>query len=58
MLMEPVLFFFSVRFSFHERIGNIKWGFKCMHFIFKFVRYDGLDVNRQQNRNGETCVKG
>jgi len=27
-------------------------------FYSKFVRYDGLDVNRQQKRNGKTCVKG
>jgi hypothetical protein len=28
-------------------------------FYFKFVRYDGLNVNRQQHRNGngKACVK-
>lgn len=27
-------------------------------FFFKFVRCNGLDVNRQQSRNGKTRVKG
>jgi len=27
-------------------------------FYFKFVHYGGLDVHRQQNRNGKTCAQG